>query len=192
MTRDDIIRMARLACETTNWKPGLGNEHVVEFLERFATLVAAKYPKPTPAERKPLSREDIVNIYETPEIAGSYFETGTEKAIALTRAVERAHHIKAVENVACKTLPHTITKNNFVVPMWHCTIGVLKPLPQPQYYTRIASDPKSDALHELLWIRQFIHKNKTKPGVVIRNADGEEIAAWIDRVDAVIEAHNIK
>ena len=44
MTRDDIIRMAWEACETTNWKPGLGNEHVVEFMERFAALVAdAKY-----------------------------------------------------------------------------------------------------------------------------------------------------
>ena len=41
MTREDIIRMAREACETTNWKPGLGNEHVVEFMERFAALVAA-------------------------------------------------------------------------------------------------------------------------------------------------------
>jgi hypothetical protein len=41
MTRNDIIRMAREACETTNWKPGLGNEHVVEFMERFAALVAA-------------------------------------------------------------------------------------------------------------------------------------------------------
>jgi hypothetical protein len=39
MTRDDIIRMAQEACETTNWKPGLGNEHVVEFMERFARLV---------------------------------------------------------------------------------------------------------------------------------------------------------
>jgi hypothetical protein len=41
MAREDIIRMAREACETTNWKPGLGNEHVVEFMERFAALVAA-------------------------------------------------------------------------------------------------------------------------------------------------------
>ena len=41
MTRNDILRMAREACETTNWKPGLGNEHVVEFMERFAALVAA-------------------------------------------------------------------------------------------------------------------------------------------------------
>lgn len=43
MTQDDIIRMAQEACETTNWKPGLGNElgneHVVEFLARFARLV---------------------------------------------------------------------------------------------------------------------------------------------------------
>ena len=41
MTRGDIIRMAREACETTSWKPGLGNEHVVEFMARFAALVAA-------------------------------------------------------------------------------------------------------------------------------------------------------
>ena len=41
MTRDDILRMAREACETTNWKPGLGNEHVVESMERFAALVTA-------------------------------------------------------------------------------------------------------------------------------------------------------
>ena len=41
MKRDDIIRMAREACETTTWKPGLGNEHVVEFMARFAALVAA-------------------------------------------------------------------------------------------------------------------------------------------------------
>ena len=41
MNKEDIIRMAREACETTNWKPGLGNEHVVEFMARFAALVAA-------------------------------------------------------------------------------------------------------------------------------------------------------
>ena len=41
MTKDDIIRMAREACETTSWKPGLGNEHVVEFMARFAALIAA-------------------------------------------------------------------------------------------------------------------------------------------------------
>jgi hypothetical protein len=41
MTRDDILRMAREACETTSWKPGLGNEHVVEFMARFAALVTA-------------------------------------------------------------------------------------------------------------------------------------------------------
>ena len=39
--REQVIRMAREACETTNWKPGLGNEHVVEFMVRFAALVAA-------------------------------------------------------------------------------------------------------------------------------------------------------
>jgi hypothetical protein len=41
MINDNTIRMAREACETTNWKPGLGNEHVVEFMARFAALVAA-------------------------------------------------------------------------------------------------------------------------------------------------------
>ena len=41
MNKEDIIRMAREACETTNWKPGIGNEHVVEFMARFAALVAA-------------------------------------------------------------------------------------------------------------------------------------------------------
>ena len=39
--REQVIRMAREACETTNWKPGLGNEHVVEFMERFFHLAAA-------------------------------------------------------------------------------------------------------------------------------------------------------
>jgi hypothetical protein len=54
MTRDDILRMAREACETTSWKPGLGNEHVVEFMARFAALVAA-------AEREACARvvEDV-------------------------------------------------------------------------------------------------------------------------------------
>ena len=41
INRDYIIRMAREACETTSWKPGLGNEHVVEFMARFAALVTA-------------------------------------------------------------------------------------------------------------------------------------------------------
>jgi len=35
MSRDEITRMAREASEETNWKPALGNEHVVDFLERF-------------------------------------------------------------------------------------------------------------------------------------------------------------
>tara|TARA_R110000868_G_C10432249_1_gene724487 strand:+ start:146 stop:499 length:354 start_codon:yes stop_codon:yes gene_type:complete len=41
MDRDDIIRMAREASEETNWKPALGNEHVVEFIERFFQAASA-------------------------------------------------------------------------------------------------------------------------------------------------------
>ena len=39
--RDDIIAMAREAAEGGAWKPGLGDEFVVAYLERFAALVAA-------------------------------------------------------------------------------------------------------------------------------------------------------
>jgi hypothetical protein len=38
---------------------------------------------------------------------------------------------------------------------------------------------------ELIWIRQFIHK-KDDENVVIRDANGKDIASWIDRVDAAI------
>ena len=38
---------------------------------------------------------------------------------------------------------------------------------------------------ELVWIRQFIHK-KDDENVVIRDANGKDIASWIDRVDAAI------
>jgi hypothetical protein len=91
MTRDDILRMARRAGFTLQRDEWL----LTDMLERFAALVAAaKDPQPPTPHIKPLSREDIVNIYETPQIAGSYFETGVEKAIAITRFVERAHNIK--------------------------------------------------------------------------------------------------
>ena len=40
---------------------------------------------------------------------------------------------------------------------------------------------------ELVWIRQFIHK-KDDENVVIRDANGKDIASWIDRVDAAIAA----
>lgn len=42
MTRDEVIAMAREAAEAGSWKPGLGNEYVAEFMERFAALVAAQ------------------------------------------------------------------------------------------------------------------------------------------------------
>lgn len=44
-------------------------------------------------ERKPLTDEQIARVYETPELAGSFFESGTEKAIAVARAIEAAHGI---------------------------------------------------------------------------------------------------
>jgi hypothetical protein len=38
---NDIIKMAREAAENNAWKPGLGDEFVVAYLERFAALVRA-------------------------------------------------------------------------------------------------------------------------------------------------------
>jgi hypothetical protein len=53
-----------------------------------------QYPLYThPPQRKPLTDEEIRRIYETSELAGSYFPTATEKAIAVARAIERAHGI---------------------------------------------------------------------------------------------------
>ena len=40
-----------------------------------------------------LTDEEIKRIYETSELAGSYFENATEKAIAVARAIEAAHGI---------------------------------------------------------------------------------------------------
>jgi hypothetical protein len=62
MTREAIIRMAREACETTSWKPGLGNEHVVEFMARFAALIAA------------VEREAIARIFDGPVWSYDYRE----------------------------------------------------------------------------------------------------------------------
>ena len=45
-------------------------------------------------QRKPLTDEEIVRIFETPELAGTHFQTPTIKAIAVARAIERAHGIK--------------------------------------------------------------------------------------------------
>jgi hypothetical protein len=42
---------------------------------------------------KPLTEEEIVRIFETPELAGARFQTSTLKAIAVARAVEAAHGI---------------------------------------------------------------------------------------------------
>ena len=47
-----------------------------------------------PPQRKPLTDEEIVRIFETPELAGTHFQTPTLKAIAVARAIERAHGIK--------------------------------------------------------------------------------------------------
>ena len=46
-----------------------------------------------PPQRKPLTEEEIVRIFETPELAGTHFQTPTLKAIAVARAIERAHGI---------------------------------------------------------------------------------------------------
>ena len=46
-----------------------------------------------PPQRKPLTDEEIVRIFETPELAGTHFQTPTIKAIAVARAIERAHGI---------------------------------------------------------------------------------------------------
>jgi hypothetical protein len=46
-----------------------------------------------PPQRLPLTDEEIVRIFETPELAGTHFQTPTLKAIAVARAIERAHGI---------------------------------------------------------------------------------------------------
>ena len=46
-----------------------------------------------PPQRKPLTDEKIVGIFETPELAGTHFPSPTLKAIAVARAIERAHGI---------------------------------------------------------------------------------------------------
>ncbi len=78
-------------------------------------------------------------------------------------------------------------------PTWNVRIGTRGVMTLPSTASMetmdadarlIATAPK--LLRELAWIRQFIHKDATGPGVVIRNASGEEIAVWLDRVDAAI------
>ena len=51
------------------------------------------FPQPAPPQHKPLTEEEIVRIFETPELAGTRFQTPTLKAIAIARAIERAHKI---------------------------------------------------------------------------------------------------
>jgi hypothetical protein len=70
MNREDIIRTAREACETTSWKPGLGNEHVVVFLERFFHLA---YAAGTAGEREAIARifDGPVWSYDYREIAAA-------------------------------------------------------------------------------------------------------------------------
>lgn len=50
-----------------------------------------------PAPQAPVALTDyqIVRIYEQPELAGTRHESGTAKAIAIARAIERAHGIPA-------------------------------------------------------------------------------------------------
>ena len=40
MTRDDIIHMFHEAGESAGWKPGIGNQLVINYLTHFAALVA--------------------------------------------------------------------------------------------------------------------------------------------------------
>ena len=42
MTRDDIIHMFHEAGESAGWKPGIGNQLVINYLTHFAALVAAQ------------------------------------------------------------------------------------------------------------------------------------------------------
>ena len=39
MTDEKMLELAKRAAATTNWKPGLGNEHVREYMFKFAALV---------------------------------------------------------------------------------------------------------------------------------------------------------
>lgn len=52
--------------------------------------------KAAPAQaQQPLIDYEIVRIYECPELAGTLHESGTARAIAIARAIERAHGIGA-------------------------------------------------------------------------------------------------
>ena len=41
MTQDEIIRMFHEAGKSAGWKPGIGNQLVINYLTHFAALVAA-------------------------------------------------------------------------------------------------------------------------------------------------------
>lgn len=53
----------------------------------------AALTQPAQSALEPMSREQITKLYEVPQLAGSEFENGTERAIALIRAYEEARGI---------------------------------------------------------------------------------------------------
>lgn len=60
MNREDIIRMFHEAGESAGWKPGIGNQLVINYLTHFAALVAAAERNSWPAEMEAMERQ--VNI----------------------------------------------------------------------------------------------------------------------------------
>jgi hypothetical protein len=44
-----------------------------------------------------------------------------------------------------------------------------------------------EAIKELAWLRQHIHKDEDGYGVVIRGITGHDLRLWIDRADVIIE-----
>lgn len=60
----------------------------------WAAMLAAA-PTAAPAGLVPLTDYQIACIYDRPELAGTQHESGTEKAIAIARAIEAAHGIQA-------------------------------------------------------------------------------------------------
>ena len=85
--------VAKVELMTTGGNAGLAtriveiDDHLRERLRPGQLLYAA------PPQRKPLTEVEIVRIFETPELAGTHFQSPTLKAIAIARAIERAHGI---------------------------------------------------------------------------------------------------
>ena len=63
INRDTIIRMFHEAGESAGWKPGIGNQLVINYLTRFAALVAA-------AEREACASicEEYDRRFDIPEV----------------------------------------------------------------------------------------------------------------------------